>query len=123
MPSHQLDSMTTTMAALGDPTRFAIVERLLREGEVSAGELATPFAMSKPAISRHLKVLEGAGLIERQTRAQFRVFRARPDSFRRMNDWLKQYRQFWEASFDRLEQVLENMPVEKTRDKNNKGQN
>ncbi len=105
--------LTSTLAALGDPTRFAIVERLLIEGEVSAGELAAPFAMSKPAISRHLKVLEQAQLVERQTRAQFRVFRLRPDKFQEMNNWLNQYRKFWQGSFDRLDEILEEMPNER----------
>ena len=100
------------MAALGDPTRFAIIERLLNEGETSAGDLAEPFAMSKPAISRHLKVLEQANLIERNTRAQFRVFKLRPETFRHMDDWLNQYRKFWQASFDRLDEVLKELPEE-----------
>ncbi len=100
------NSIITTMAALGDPTRFAIVERLLKEGEISAGNLADPFDMSKPAISRHLKVLENAKLIERRTKAQFRVFRACPDTFRKVDDWLEKYRKFWEDSFDRLENIL-----------------
>ena len=104
------NTIMTTMAALGGPTRFAIVERLLREGEVSAGDLAGPFSMSKPAISRHLKVLENAELIERRTEAQFRVFRARADTFKKMDSWLGKYRKFWEASFDRLEEVLNEMP-------------
>ena len=104
------NSVTTAMAALGDPTRFAIVERLLKEGEISAGDLARPFAMSKPAISRHLKVLENAALIERRTRAQFRVFRAQPETLRKMDDWLNKYRQFWQVSFDRLEEVLKENP-------------
>lgn len=95
------------MNALGDTTRFAIMERLMHEGELSAGDLAKPFKMSKPAISRHLKVLEQAQLIERQTQAQFRVFRARADSIRKLNQWLQQYAKFWNASFDRLEQVLD----------------
>jgi len=104
------NTIVTTMAALGDPTRFAIVERLLKEGEVSAGDLALPFSMSKPAISRHLKVLENAELIERRTRAQFRVFRARADTLKKMDNWLGKYRNFWEVSFDRLEEVLNEMP-------------
>lgn len=104
------NNIMMTMAALGDPTRFAIVERLLKEGEVSAGDLADPFSMSKPAISRHLKVLENAELIERRTKAQFRVFRARPDTLKKMDSWLGKYRKFWEASFDRLEEVLNDMP-------------
>ena len=98
--------MHQIMDALGDPTRFAIVERLLNEGELSAGKLSQPFEMSKPAVSRHLRVLEEAGLIEREVRAQFRVFRARPEAFRKMDDWLRRYRRFWETSFDRLEEYL-----------------
>ncbi len=95
------------LAALGDPTRFAIVETLLAEGEKTAGDLAQPFAMSKPAISRHLRVLESAGLIERRSEAQFRMFRARPDTLRRMDEWLAQYRAFWFGSFDRLDSLLQ----------------
>ncbi|MBL4725903.1 MAG: winged helix-turn-helix transcriptional regulator [Rhizobiaceae bacterium] len=95
------------MGALGDPTRFAIVETLLKEGEQSAGELAEPFNMSKPAISRHLKVLEQSGLIERRTKAQFRVFSICVAGFGEIDDWMTQYRQFWNQSFDRLEAVLE----------------
>ena len=95
------------MGALGDPTRFAIVEALLKEGEQSAGTLAQPFNMSKPAISRHLKVLEQSGLIERRTKAQFRVFSISSTGFGEIDDWMTKYRQFWNQSFDRLETVLE----------------
>lgn len=94
------------MGALGDPTRFAIVEILLKEGEKSAGGLAEPFNMSKPAISRHLKVLEQSGLIERRTEAQFRVFRICAAGFHEVDDWMSKYREFWNNSFDRLEAVL-----------------
>lgn len=104
MQSHEICNQ---MNAMGDATRFAIMERLMHEGELTAGDLAQPFDMSKPAISRHLKVLENAHLIERQTRAQFRVFRARADSLRKFNEWLEKYENFWNASFDRLEKVLE----------------
>ena len=99
-----------TMSALGDQTRFAIVEHLLKNGETSAGDLAKPFAMSKPAISRHLKILEEAKLIQRHTRAQFRVFSVRPDTFRKIDNWLGEYREFWEVSFDRLEELLTDIP-------------
>jgi DNA-binding transcriptional ArsR family regulator len=94
-------------AALADPTRLAIVERLLSEGERTAGDIAQPFAMSKPAISKHLKVLEDAGLIERRIERQWRVCRIRPEGIRTIDDWMKRYRAFWEASFDRLERLLE----------------
>ena len=92
--------------ALADPTRLAIVERLLQEGERSAGESAEPFAMSKPAISKHLRVLERAGLIERRVERQWRVCRVRPEAIRAVDDWMKRYRAFWEGSFDRLEKML-----------------
>jgi DNA-binding transcriptional ArsR family regulator len=93
--------------ALSDPTRFAIVERLLEGEALTAGELAEPFDISKPAISRHLKILEDAGVIERRVERQFRVFRARADGFREIDDWMARYRRFWNTSFDRLERFLE----------------
>ncbi|PCI63952.1 MAG: transcriptional regulator [Kordiimonadales bacterium] len=94
-------------SALGDPTRFAIVESLLRDKELTIGQLAEPHAMSAPAISRHVKVLEEAGLIERKIEKQWRVVRLRQDCFASIEDWLKRYRDFWNASFDRLEVFLE----------------
>ena len=78
--------LPTVFGALSDPTRFAIVERLLSEGERTAGEIAQPFAMSKPAISKHLRVLEDAGLIERRVERQWRVCRARPETMRAIDD-------------------------------------
>ena len=99
--------LPAVFAALADPTRLAIVERLLSEGERTAGDIAQPFAMSKPAISKHLKVLENAGLIERRIERQWRVCRIRPEGIRTIDDWMKRYRAFWEASFDRLERLLE----------------
>jgi DNA-binding transcriptional ArsR family regulator len=92
--------------ALADPTRFAIVERLLASGDLTAGALAEPFDISKPAISRHLRILEEAGVIERRVERQFRVFRARPAGLREIDDWLGRYRRFWDESFDRLEKLL-----------------
>jgi DNA-binding transcriptional ArsR family regulator len=103
--------ITTVFGALADPTRLAIVERLLAEGERSAGEIAQPFAMSKPAISKHLRVLEDAGLIERRIDRQWRVCRVRPEAIRTVDEWMQRYRAFWEGSFDRLDQVL-NKPAE-----------
>jgi DNA-binding transcriptional ArsR family regulator len=94
-------------AALGDPTRFAIVERLLKEDELTVGELAKPHKMSAPAISRHIRVLEDAGLIERKIEKQFRVCRLRQECFSSIEDWLGRYRDFWEASLDRLDQFLQ----------------
>lgn len=99
-------AVTTVFGALSDPTRLAIVERLLKEGEHSAGDIAAPFAISKPAISKHLRVLEDAGLIERRVDRQWRVCRIRPESIRVIDDWMKEYRAFWEGSFDRLETLL-----------------
>ena len=97
----------TLFGALSDPTRLAIIERLLSEGERTAGEIAEPFAMSKPAISKHLKVLEDAGLIERRVERQWRVCRVRPAGIKTIDDWMNRYRAFWEASFDRIDALLE----------------
>ena len=93
--------------ALADPTRLAIVERLLREGEKSAGDLAEPFAMSKPAISRHIKVLEESGLIEKRIERQFRMCRIRPAAIDALDSWIEEQRRFWNASFDRLDKLLD----------------
>lgn len=100
--------------ALADPTRLAIVERLLSDGDRTAGEIAEPFAMSKPAISKHLRVLEDAGLIERRVERQWRVCRARPEAIKTIDDWMERYRVFWEGSFDRLEKLLEIQSEEET---------
>jgi len=94
-------------SALSDPTRFAIVEQLLEQGDQTAGALAEPFEISKPAISRHLKVLEEAGVIERRIDRQYRSFSVRPQSMRSLNEWVERYRRFWNTSFDRLEKVLQ----------------
>jgi len=99
--------LPAVFGALADPTRLAIVERLLSDGERTAGEIAGPFAMSKPAISKHLKVLEDAGLIERRIDRQWRVCRVRPEGIKTIDDWVNRYRAFWEASFDRLEKLIE----------------
>lgn len=93
--------------ALADPTRFAIVERLLQQGDMSAGELGEPFDVSRPAISRHLKILEDAGVIERRVERQFRVFRARAEGLREVQDWFERNRRFLDASLDRLKQLME----------------
>lgn len=100
--------MHAVFGALADPTRLAIVERLLQSGDLTAGEIAAPFDISKPAISRHLKVLEDAGFIERRTQRQFRVFRARRDGFAEIEDWMERGRAFWNGSFDRLEKMFAN---------------
>jgi len=101
-----MDSISSAFAALADPTRRAILARLAR-GETHVGELGKPFRVSAPAISRHLRVLESAGLIEREVNAQWRICRLRGSGLQGAHDWLSQYRQFWEASLDRLVDYLE----------------
>jgi DNA-binding transcriptional ArsR family regulator len=103
MVKHMLsaDPLSATFAALADPTRRAILVRL-SAGEATVNELAAPFAMSLPAVSKHLKVLERAGLIERGRRAQWRPCRLRAEPMEDAAGWLEQYRPFWEGSFDRL---------------------
>ncbi len=100
------DALSAAFAALADPTRRAILVRL-SQGETSVGELVAPFAISGPAISRHLRVLEGAKLIERKVNAQWRICKLNPPGLRVASDWLQQYREFWEQSLDRLVEVLE----------------
>ena len=99
------DRLSTTFAALADPTRRAILARLAA-GEASVTELAEPFEMSLPAISKHLKVLERAGLIARGREAQRRPCRLEAGPLKDAADWLEQYRRFWEQSFDRLDDYL-----------------
>jgi DNA-binding transcriptional ArsR family regulator len=99
------DRLSTTFAALADPTRRAILARLAT-GETSVTELAEPFAMSLPAVSKHLKVLERAGLIARGREAQWRPCRIEPSALRQVDDWLERYRRFWDASLDRLDNYL-----------------
>ncbi len=102
------DALSTTFAALADPTRRAILERLARD-PVSVGELAAPFDISLPAISRHLKVLEAARLIRRERHAQWRRCRLQATPLREATDWLVQYRRFWEQRFDSLAAYLEDL--------------
>ena len=96
----QLDDL---FAALADPTRRAIVERLLADGELSVGDVAAPFSISTPAISRHLQVLERAGLIERRIERQWRFVRMRADALTPVEGWLARQRRHWTAALDRLE--------------------
>src|ERR671928_1708574 len=103
MPTETLDS---TFAALADPTRRAILVRLASGGEASVKELAEPFEMSLPAVSKHLKVLERAGLISRARVAQSRPCRLEAAPLREVAHWVEHYRSFWEQSFDRLEDYL-----------------
>ncbi|MGH8338134.1 MAG: ArsR/SmtB family transcription factor [Gammaproteobacteria bacterium] len=102
------DPLTTTFAALADPTRRAILARLA-SGEASVTELAEPFRMSLPAVSKHLKVLERAGLIARSREAQWRPCRLEADPLKGAVDWLEQYRRFWEESLDRLDDYLQEL--------------
>lgn len=108
LDAHRLD---TTFSALADPTRRAVLARLA-QGEATVSELAEPFAMSLPAFSKHLKVLERAGLIEKGRHAQFRPCRLRPQPLKEATDWLEKYRAAWEGRLDRLEayarQLMEN---------------
>ena len=108
------DRLDITFAALADPTRRAILARLA-SGEASVTELAEPFAMSQPAISKHLKVLERAGLITRGRDAQRRPCRIEAQPLAEVSEWLELYRQFWESSFQRLDALLDEM---KTREEN-----
>jgi len=105
MPS---DHLSATFAALADPTRRAILARLA-SGETSVTELAAPFEMTTPAITKHLKVLERAGLITRSRQAQWRPCRLEAKPLHEVADFVAQYRQFWEQSFDRLEAYLNTM--------------
>ena len=111
------DHLSATFAALADPTRRAILARLAL-GETSVTELAEPFRMSMPAVSKHLKVLEHAGLIARGREAQRRPCRLEPKRLKQAAEWLGTYRQFWEASYDRLDHVLEDLQAkEKPRER------
>lgn len=103
-----LDPLSSTFAALADPTRRAILSRLC-QGEVSVTELARPFNMSLPAVSKHLRVLERSGLISRGRTAQWRPCRLKAERMKEAVDWLEHYRKFWEASLDRLDDYLKEM--------------
>ena len=102
------DPLSTTFSALADPTRRAILGRLAR-GETSVSELASPFEMSLPAISKHLKVLERAGLIARTREAQWRPCKLRAAPLKDAAGWIERYRRFWEATLDRLDDYLQEL--------------
>lgn len=99
------DRLSSTFFALSDPTRRAMLQRMA-SGEVSVKDLAEPFNISAPAVSKHLKVLERAGLIKRSREAQWRPCSLDPKPLQEVADWLDEYRQFWEDSFDRLDEYL-----------------
>jgi DNA-binding transcriptional ArsR family regulator len=108
------DPLSVTFSALADPTRRAILARLSK-GEASVNDLAAPFAMSLPAVSKHLKVLERAGLILRGRDAQWRPCKLNAEPMKQANGWLEEYRRHWEESFDRLEEYLAQLQQEETK--------
>ena len=120
-----MDMLSQTFQALADPTRRAILAKLAQseaKGGATVGELAEPFDMSLPAVSRHLKVLTDAGLIERSTEAQWRRCSLRGEGLRAASDWIDFYRRFWEQQFDRLDAFLKRTePEPKTPTKTSKG--
>jgi DNA-binding transcriptional ArsR family regulator len=112
------DQLSATFSALADPTRRAILARLAL-GETSVTELAKPFEMSMPAVSKHLKVLERAGLIARGREAQWRPCRLDAEPLREAASWIEEYRRFWEESLDRLDKYLREMKAGRTKPKTN----
>ncbi len=110
------DILSTTFAALADPTRRAILARLAK-GEATVTELAAPFALSLPAVSKHLKVLQRARLIEQGRQAQWRPCRLNPEPLRDVADWIGQYRKHWEESFERLDAYLREIDDDHAQDK------
>jgi DNA-binding transcriptional ArsR family regulator len=112
------DHLSMKFAALADPTRRAILARLAL-GETSVTELAEPFAMSMPAVSKHLRVLEQAGLISRGREAQWRPARIEPRALKDLDDWLEKYRRFWEESFDRLDAYLREVQSKGSKERKN----
>jgi DNA-binding transcriptional ArsR family regulator len=114
-----VDALSRTFAALADPTRRAILARLA-SGECAVGELAKPFDMSGPAVSRHLKVLERAGLVVRGRDAQWRPCRLRVTPIKKVAEWALDYRQFWDASYERLDAYLNRLMSEEKDDDNSK---
>ena len=112
------DRLSSTFAALADPTRRAILARLA-SGEASVTELAEPFAMSMPAVSKHLKVLERAGLVARGREAQWRPRRLEAGPLRDVARWIEHYRRFWEQSFDRLDDYLRELKAKDSKEKRN----
>jgi DNA-binding transcriptional ArsR family regulator len=112
------DQLSTTFAALADPTRRALLARLAL-GETSVTELARPFEMSMPAVSKHLKVLERAGLISRGREAQWRPCKLDAGPLRDASNWIEEYRRYWDKSFDQLEKYLREMKGARTKAKTN----
>ena len=113
------DQLSTVFGALADPTRRAILTRLA-VGEATVGELAEPFEMSLPAISKHLRVLENTGLIARGREAQWRPCRLEAEPLREVADWVERYRRHWEESFDRLDEYLRELKSQELKTKGKK---
>lgn len=101
-----MSNLTKTFSALSDPTRLSIVERLMRDGPQNAGAIGQGTEVSAPAISRHLKVLRQAGIIEQEVAAQQRIYSVRPEAIRLIHNWTLDRQFFWETSFDRLAEAL-----------------
>jgi DNA-binding transcriptional ArsR family regulator len=116
------DPLSLAFAALADPTRRAILARLAA-GKASVTELAEPFEMSMPAVSKHLKVLERAGLIERGRQAQWRPCSLQAGPLKEVADWVERYRRFWDASFDRLDDYLRELQSEEKKKPGSKSRN
>jgi DNA-binding transcriptional ArsR family regulator len=112
---HGADGLSLMLSALADPTRRAILARLA-EGEATVNEIAKPFEISLPAVSRHLKVLEAAGLISRGREAQWRPCRLEISALRNLDEWLEQYRRFWSVSFDKMEAYIAELKAREKRD-------
>lgn len=108
------DPLSSTLFALADPTRRGILARL-STGDASVKELAEPYAMSLAAVSKHIKVLESAGLVTRSKNAQWRPCHLEPEPLRAVSDWLEEYRRFWDRSLDRLAEYLEEVQLEQPR--------
>ena len=116
------DQLSLTFAALADPTRRAILARLA-QGEASVTELAKPFDLSLPGVSKHLKVLQRAGLIRQSRNAQWRPCRLEAGRLKEASDWVGEYRRFWDESFERLNEVLQEMIKEEKKSDEDKGRN
>jgi DNA-binding transcriptional ArsR family regulator len=112
---HGADGLSLMLSALADPTRRAILARLA-EGEATVNEIAEPFEISLPAVSRHLKVLEAAGLISRGRKAQWRPCRLEISPLKNLDVWLEQYRRFWSVSFDKMEAYIAELKAREKRD-------
>ncbi len=117
-----MDELSSTLSALADPTRRAILARLA-SGEATVTELASPFEMTLPGVSKHLKVLERAGLIERGREAQWRPCRLRAEKLKDVSDWVATYRRHWEDRFDRLDAYLHDLQANEAKENDDDDRN